>query len=119
MKITQEKASAAFDHFEDDPEWGGWGYLGERQRVREAVAEGEWPAEMLTRLGEFDQALATVLGTGTRAFEWANSKDGRMFADWAFSQEDSIPALDIVARYNNKWGGKLWKMGHRNSESSS
>lgn len=94
-------ASAVFDGMEARPEWGGFGYLGERRNVRAAVESGEWPAELLTRLAALDAALLDVLGEGERAFTWANSREGRRFADWAVGSQ--APAVEAVASWRADW----------------
>lgn len=67
-----------FDTMYTNPEWEGFGYLGERRR------EANSPEE----IAEADQraiAVAESLGmTEAQLFAWANSKIGRWYGDAMF-----------------------------------
>ena len=88
-----------------EDEWGGYGYLGERNNIREAVADGERKASDIDRLHAVDQmviASANAKGmTYEQLFAWANSRDGRHFADRMVGWSDDIQAAWAATA---KWG---------------
>jgi len=64
----------------NNPNWAGWGYLGERQ-----VAFGRLPSETINEIDRGILAATANAGLSSRAlFEWLNSRPGRHFGDWAF-----------------------------------
>ena len=86
-------------------EWGGFGYLGERENVRDAVKSGERPVEDLQRVADVDELVAAYANkngiTFGRLFRWANSRPGRHFADCMFGWGDS---LDRAWQRAQEWG---------------
>lgn len=82
-----------FDTMRDDRRWGGFGYLGMR-RSRLESTDPEAPPEP-ERVAETDAAilnLATERGWDyERLFEWADSKNGRWFADAMFGTDEAVP----------------------------
>jgi hypothetical protein len=77
-----------FDDMARDDRFGGFGYIGARQNLRDSVATSEWPADMLDVLAEADAVVLDTGVTGEALFVWANSKDGRWFADCYFGSTD-------------------------------
>lgn len=78
---------STFDRMSADDRWLGFGYLGGRRTALDASDPGA-PAQP-ERVAEVD---AWLLGLGLEddaLFEWANSKNGRHFADVVFGG-DSI-----------------------------
>lgn len=67
---------AIFDQFEVREGFLGWGYIGERRHLSEAnrAAADKLILDNANRYG----------ATADQLFEWANSKEGRYYADsWA------------------------------------
>ena len=95
---TTATTSSTFDDMARDDRFCGWGYIGARQNLRDAVAAGEWSADMLDTLAEAD-ALALATGVpGDKLFAWANSKDGRRFADCYFGSSNHAHADKYLPR---------------------
>lgn len=71
-------------------DWGGWGYLGERERSKQN-------AEMVNRADTMLLNHAVMRGlTEEELFQWANSKDGRWYGDcwfgaWGQHAEKYLP----------------------------
>jgi len=71
-------ATAIFDAMTDNPEWGGYGYLGERRVGRTSAHT----PEAIAAMDEATYQIAEAQGlTDAELFEWANSRDGRWWAD--------------------------------------
>jgi hypothetical protein len=95
MNTTQ--TASPFDAMQDNPEWGGYGYLGERNNFLDTDDEDclEWMGheERAEVVAEVD---ALILGyrnwTPAQLFEWANSKTGRHFADTVFDEPVAVRA---------------------------
>ncbi len=70
----------------NDERWLGFGYLGEREAALDST-DPESPA-LPDMVAEADaEALSHAAANGwdyERLFDWANSKDGRLFADCMF-----------------------------------
>jgi hypothetical protein len=86
-----------FDAMTDDPNWLGFGYLGGRSNYLH-----EYDPECLAEMSSTDRAIhvahidgvivrhAAARGwTDVELFAWANSKNGRWFADTAFGGTDA------------------------------
>ena len=69
-----------FGTFTDRDDWGGFGYLGERARQTNPEQIVIVDAEILERTDDW---------TEDELFAWANSKDGRLFADLVFLNRGS------------------------------
>lgn len=68
-------------------EWQGWGYLGERQQAMTTAAGRRGAA----RSDRAVLAEANRLGwTADQLFEWANSREGRHFADQALWEKGGV-----------------------------
>ena len=80
--------NAIFDQMTTDERWLGFGYLGERRNLREAVASGERPAEDLEWIEKADSAALAQAEmynlSFDQLFDWANSRRGRIYADCWF-----------------------------------
>lgn len=86
-----------FDLMADDERHLGWGYIGERRR------ELEWTADpdvqpIAVRHARVAQADATITAhaearswSDEDLFTWANSKNGRWFADCVFGGGNEFP----------------------------
>jgi Putative phage serine protease XkdF len=102
--LRAERAGQKFEQMMSNDDWQGYGYLGERQNALDG-SDPEAPAQT-ARVAEVDAALvryAQAHGVSDDAlFEWANSKNGRLFADTAFGSSDPI---DDVMDKAQKWGG--------------
>jgi hypothetical protein len=93
MNTTQTFAPDTFDRMTEDEGWLGWGYLGERARHEDAAYVQELDAQILRWVETLGWSLEDL-------FMWANSKDGRWFADLTFggSRSDRDRAFDYVRR---------------------
>ncbi|MCU0296965.1 MAG: XkdF-like putative serine protease domain-containing protein [Candidatus Nanopelagicales bacterium] len=103
-QVLRNKARDTFDSMMSNDDWQGYGYLGERQNALDG-SDPESPAQT-ERVAEVDAALlryARANGVSDEAlFTWANSKNGRLFADTAFGSSEPI---DDVMDKAKKWGG--------------
>lgn len=78
---------ADLDRMAEDDRWLGYGYLGERRNRRMTAIEatGRRQADLIEEVTRMDRDVveeANVEGlTYDELFAWANSKDGRWFAD--------------------------------------
>lgn len=83
---TTPAATDTFDRMANDDRWLGFGYLGGRRNALDGT-DAEAPAQP-ERVAEVDAWLidrASTLGLDYDAlFAWANSRDGRHFADVVF-----------------------------------
>ncbi len=91
--MTTTKLSAdVFDRFAMRDGFLGFGYIGERRSALEAIATGEWPASAAADVAAADQAVLEAAASRgwdeDRLFDWANSKNGRWFADLALGCRD-------------------------------
>ena len=79
------RTSAIFDAFAKRDEFLGFGYIGCRQGVLESVETGERRPAAADQVAAADAYLLEVAAgmTDDQLFEWANSKNGRWFADTA------------------------------------
>ena len=77
--------TADLDRMETDDRWLGFGYLGERRNFREAVASGEVDPRFTGLADAVDDRVIEFANhrgmTYEALFAWANSKNGRHFAD--------------------------------------
>ena len=99
---TQTTVTRIFARMERDDRWLGYGYLGER---RSHLDDSDPGAPALTvEVADADDAILEVtrdMGwTYDDLFTWANSKDGRWFADMALGCRDLRGAM----RYLRKQG---------------
>lgn len=89
-RVESAKQIVALEKRDD---WQGYGYLGERRHLDAAVVSREWPDTMWNRLGEADlMVIVSAAHNGwddDRLFEWANSKQGRHFADEVFGDDSA------------------------------
>jgi hypothetical protein len=87
MNTTQTTATQTFDRMTGDNRWLGFGYLGERDHMLNST--------------DPDQRILEVTAdwTADELFHWANSKDGRWFADMVFGCDDTF---EHAARYIRK-----------------
>lgn len=88
MNTTTTPQANPFDTFAQRDDFLGFGYIGGRRNAIEATETGEWPISVLEDVAAADALIiATAEKAGwseARLFDWANSKDGRWFADCAF-----------------------------------
>lgn len=93
---------ALFDAFTADDRWLGFGYLGER---RNALQGHSALVERVPAIDALVIAHATAAGwDADTLFHWANSKDGRWFADVVFGGSLATPLSVLFAegtRYLN------------------
>ena len=87
-----------FDDMAQDDRFAGFGYIGARQNLRDAIATGECGPDMLDALAEADSMVLDTGVTGEALFEWANSKTGRWFADCYFGSSDHRHADKYLPR---------------------
>lgn len=105
--MTALDPTTTFDLLERNPEWLGFGYLGERRNALsdsdpESPARPEFVAEVDARLLDFVRREGW---TQRELFNWANSKYGRWFGDvvfgsvpGTFTDEDWLRALQYVEK---------------------
>ena len=87
MNTTQTRTPAIFDTFAQLDDFLGFGYIGERRN---------WIAEGMDTSAADALALDMAAGCSDDAlFAWANSKDGRWFADCALGSND----LEMARRF--------------------
>lgn len=99
-----QHTSDVFDTMRGDRRWGGFGYLGERRNRLEST-DPEAPPQP-ERVAATDAAIldvATARGWDyEQLFEWADSKNGRRFADAIYGTDEPVP--EAVERAVNRWG---------------
>ena len=97
---TQTTATRIFDRMAQDDRFLGWGYLGDRGRFLEDTDPESTIG--LDPIIEADDAILEVtrdMGwTYDDLFTWANSKDGRWFADMAFGCRDLQGAMRYLRK---------------------
>lgn len=110
-KVTAARAGkltvADLDRMETDDRWLGFGYLGERRNFRQAIDSGEvgFPDTAAAELARMDADVleeARIEGLSyDELFAWANSKDGRWFADCygTPAAANYLPSRTRFARY--------------------
>lgn len=86
---TAAQIAAAFDALENNDEWLGFGYIGDRRNAR---AEG-YDTTIADRV-----AFETAAARGVDLFTWANSKNGRWYGDCAINATEA-EATKWAARY--------------------
>ena len=98
---TTAAQTSTFDTFANRDDFLGFGYIGGRRNALDAVASGEWPTSALADVTAADDAIlarSAELGwDDERLFVWANSKDGRWFADMALGCSDLGRAMRHIA----------------------
>jgi hypothetical protein len=99
MNTTQTTATQTFDRMTGDNRWLGFGYLGERDHMLNST-DPDSPAQP-ELVATTDQRILEVTAdwTADELFHWANSKDGRWFADMVFGCDDTF---EHAARYIRK-----------------
>ncbi len=90
--MTTTQTTSTFDRMTSDDRWLGFGYLGSRQYADDAEVA-------LADAFVFD---VTADWTDDELFTWANSKDGRWFADILFGGSWTQADLDMAGRYVRK-----------------
>lgn len=76
--VKQHLTTADLDRMTEHEDWHGFGYIGERTR-------SDAPATKIAAADMDVLDAANQLGmTYEQLFEWANSKNGRWYADCAF-----------------------------------
>lgn len=78
----------------ENPEWHGWGYLGERSREGANLANADTVVLVVANEQRWSQA---------RLFEWLNSRNGRHFADMADGQ-----SVEKIRAQADRW--KIWTL---------
>ena len=105
---TAALTAADLDRMETDDRWLGFGYLGERRNRREYAATelaGYMADHELERVARMDTDVveeANLEGLSyDELFAWANSKDGRWFADCYGTRHAAnyLPARARFTRY--------------------
>lgn len=99
--------TADLDRMSEDDRWLGFGYLGERRNQRFAAIEatGRAQLEAMTLVSRMDADVveeANLEGLSyDELFAWANSKDGRWFADCygTPAAANYLPSRARFARY--------------------
>ncbi len=81
-----------FDRMTTDDRWLGFGYIGGRQYAEPAEVE----------MADTFILDMTADWTDEELFAWANSKDGRWFADVLFGGNWTQADLDMAGRYVRK-----------------
>ena len=86
------RTAQIFESFTRNDEWLGYGYLGERENALVSVRTGEAGPMLADRLELADEAVlqATADWSDEELFAWANSKDGRWFADCVLGSAGSF-----------------------------
>lgn len=80
-----------FDTFATRDEFLGFGYIGERRHFT------QWEGQAVREADAAILEAAAELGWDEdRLFQWANSKDGRWFADEAFGMRSLARAMKYV-----------------------
>ena len=100
---TGPHTTATLDRMELDDRWLGFGYLGERRNALTSTDPGA-PAdpERVARMDADVLEEANIEGlTYDQLFAWANSKDGRWFADCYGTRHAAqyLPSRTRLARY--------------------
>lgn len=100
QSLGGETATRIFDRMTQDDRFLGWGYLGDRGRFLRDPDPGS--AITLDLIVEADEAILEVVRdmgwTYDDLFAWANSKDGRWFADMAFGAGDLQGAMRYLRK---------------------
>lgn len=94
MTTTPETISHVFDSMTNDERWLGFGYLGGRRSALDG-SDPECPARPDLVADADRQILDYAVAHNwdrEQLFEWANSKDGRWFADCAFGGSPAMAA---------------------------
>lgn len=87
---TEQLTTDHLDAMTTDDRWGGWGYLGERER-------GSLTAEHVARADAgLLEAAAGLKLDAEQLFHFANSKMGRFYADETSSARDAAEARGIA-----------------------
>jgi len=91
LSATPETASQCFDGLQRPERWGGYGYLGSRwTSLQDEVGRTKGPqtaeGEIVARVDAAVVGFAAAEGwSDEELFQWADSKDGRWFADQTLS----------------------------------
>ena len=92
MTSTTTTATETFNAMENNEEWGGWGYLGERRHYLQTEGHNHQRAAV-ARADQAAYTAAAERGLSPEAlFDWANSKTGRWYADCALSGDFATAA---------------------------
>lgn len=84
----------------ENPGWLGFGYLGDRQRAKAALASGDWTVDNIEEADAMALRIANEKGwTAERFFEWLNSRDARWFADIMLGGELSLANVEMAPKY--------------------
>ena len=95
--MTSTTQSSIFDTFAQRDDFLGFGYIGGRTNAADAIASGEWTSADIAGADAAVLKVAADLGWDEdRLFMWANSKDGRWFADMALGCNDISGALRLI-----------------------
>ena len=87
MNTTATLTTEDLDRMASDDRWLGFGYLGERRNAAAMIDSGEatFPDTARAELARMDADVLEEANTEgltyDELFTWANSKDGRWFAD--------------------------------------
>lgn len=89
MELTHEAFEEAMENFQHHDDYGGYGYIGERERFVQRMltpeVDSDDPDTMMERLMEADRMIMDTMQQNAWdmeiLFQFANSKHGRHFAD--------------------------------------
>lgn len=90
--------AALFARFADRDDFAGFGYIGARRNQLDG-SDAECPArpDLVAAVDAWIVARAQLAGwTEEQLFDWANSRDGRFFADVVFGSGSTDLAADLA-----------------------
>lgn len=96
------RTAQIFEAFAQRDEHLGYGYIGERRMALESVEDGEASERLGMQVRVADEAVLAFADdagwSDEELFAWANSKDGRFYADVMFG-DSGVGAWHRAQRY--------------------